>query len=491
MEPDVLEILDVMAARRAQTKLYRLYARTWEERGDAAVEEWGPYPWQVEFHFLGASYRERMLCAANRVGKSRSCAAEIACHLTGWYPSWWCGHRFLKANDWLVSGVTNEELRNVQQLSLLGKVDEFRECDGTGWVPKECIGPVSFRQCGVANVVDQVKVRHVGGQWSTITFKSYEQGATKYQGFEVDGWWADEEPELGNQDIFGEGRTRLLSRNGIFIFSRTPLFGLTPMVDYFMKGGPGRAYVTASMTDAPHLSARAVEEYLAGCAEHERDTRVKGIPMLGEGAVFNVSDDSFVIDPVPIPSHFRVICGIDFGIDHPAAACWLAHDADDDVIYVYDCYRKANETPVYHVGAVKARGENIPVAWPHDGINRDKGSGRQLIELYNDHGLNSLGLSARWDDESGGGQSTERGVVEILERMRTGRWKVFRTCSAWLEEKRMFHRKDGKIVKVNDDVIMAGLYALMMLRYAAYKSQGYSMRQESAEDATDPLGVFL
>jgi hypothetical protein len=57
----------------------------------------------------------------------------------------------------------------------------------------------------------------------------------------------------------------------------------------------------------------------------------------------------------------------------------------------------------------------------------------------------------------------------MLQRMQTGRWKVFSTCGEWLEERRLYHRKDGKIVKERDDVISASRYALMMLRFATVK----------------------
>lgn len=450
----------------------------------------GPHPHQEEFHAAGAFSNERMILAGNRTGKTRSCAAELACHLTGWYPSWWRGRRFDGPVQWIAAAPTNELTRDGAQFELFGSMEEGeRYPSGEGWVPREAIGKVTFRQCGVANVMDTARVKHISGRWSEVSFKSYEQGPVKFQVVKRDGVWFDEEPE--DMMIFTEALTRLLDNNGLFMMSRTPLFGMSEVVKHFMDGGAGIWTCNWTWDQSPHLDAAACERLLASYPDYERDSRSKGVPMLGEGAVFAVSDADIVCEPFKIPPHFRVICGIDFGIDHPAAACWLAHDADDDVIYVYDCYKKANETPVYHVAAVKARGEHIPVAWPHDGINRDKGSGRSLIELYNDHGLRSLGESARWDDDIGGGQSVERGVVEILERMRTGRWKVFSTCGPWLEEKRMFHRKNGVIVKVNDDVIMAGMYALQMIRYANTNSRGYHERQETVEDSTDPLGAFL
>jgi hypothetical protein len=54
----------------------------------------------------------------------------------------------------------------------------------------------------------------------------------------------------------------------------------------------------------------------------------------------------------------------------------------------------------------------------------------------------------------------------MLQRMQTGRWKVFSICTEWFEEFRLYHRKDGRIVKERDDLISASRYALMMKRYA-------------------------
>ena len=56
--------------------------------------------------------------------------------------------------------------------------------------------------------------------------------------------------------------------------------------------------------------------------------------------------------------------------------------------------------------------------------------------------------------------------MEILDRMQTGRWRVFRHLEDWMAEFRMYHRADGKIVKERDDLISASRYALMTKRFA-------------------------
>ena len=72
-----------------------------------------------------------------------------------------------------------------------------------------------------------------------------------------------------------------------------------------------------------------------------------------------------------------------------------------------------------------------------------------------------------------GGFGTEAGIMAILDRMQTGRFKVFSTCGEFLEERRMYHRKDGKVVKERDDTISAARYAVMMKRFASVAPKPY------------------
>ncbi|KKK63096.1 hypothetical protein LCGC14_2997770, partial [marine sediment metagenome] len=52
---------------------------------------------------------------------------------------------------------------------------------------------------------------------------------------------------------------------------------------------------------------------------------------------------------------------------------------------------------------------------------------------------------------------------------RTGKFKVFSNLSQWFEEKRLYHRKDGKIVAKYDDILSATRYAFIMRSYARHK----------------------
>ena len=93
-----------------------------------------------------------------------------------------------------------------------------------------------------------------------------------------------------------------------------------------------------------------------------------------------------------IPPHFSRIAGLDFGYDHPTAVVWIAWDRDEDVVYVYDVYKMSKQTPDYHASHINERegSHYIPIAWPHDGYQHDKGSGITLAEQYRTAHVNML-----------------------------------------------------------------------------------------------------
>lgn len=230
-----------------------------------------------------------------------------------------------------------------------------------------------------------------------------------------------------------------------------------------------RLCVQATWSDVPHLTEEQKNALWDAIPEHQRDARTKGIPILGSGRVFTFAEEKITCEPFDVPRTFARINGVDFGIDHPFAATRNAWDRDNDIWYVIGTYREKDATPPIHVAALRPWGTWIPTAWPHDGVNRDKGSGEALAEQYRKHGLNMLHERATHGE---GGIGVEAGISEMIERMQTGRLKVFRGLSDWFEEYRLYHRKDGLIVKLIDDLISATRYALMMRRFAKVDAGG-------------------
>ena len=224
-----------------------------------------------------------------------------------------------------------------------------------------------------------------------------------------------------------------------------------------------RYLVTAGWDDVPHLDAKTKRELWDSSPPHEREARAKGIPSLGSGRIFPVEEDSIKIEPFNIPAHWPRINGIDFGWDHPTAAVHCAWDRDSDCFYITKAHRMREATPVIHAATIKPWGTWVPTAWPHDGLQHDKGSGEQLAKQYANAGLLMLRDRATFEDGTNG---VEAGLMDMLERMQTGRFKVFSNLDEWFQEFRLYHRKDGKVVKALDDLMSCTRYALMMKRRA-------------------------
>jgi phage terminase large subunit-like protein len=429
---------------------------------------YAPYAKQREFHAAGKVYRERLLMAANQVGKSFCGASEVAMHLTGRYPDWWEGRVFQKPPRGWAASVTAEVTRDGAQRLLVGE-PKNESVWGTGLIPADALNDWGRRQ-GVKDALDYVTVKWGGGgdvsNYATLGFKSYDQGREKFQAETLDFAWPDEEC---GEDIYTGMLTRTNATGGMLFMTFTPLFGVSNVVARFIMpkaDDPARAsrHVTSiTIDDAEHYSAEVREQIIASYPEHEREARTKGVPSLGSGRVFPVTEESIACDAIPIPKHWARINGVDFGWDHPFAAVSLAWDRDADVVYVVHAYRESKQTPPIHAAAIKPWGSWIPCAWPHDGFQHDKGSGKALRDQYAEAGLKMLTDQATFDD---GGNGVEAGIMDMLARMQTGRLKVFRHLSDWFEEFRLYRRDKGRIVKERDDLMAATRYALMMLRKA-------------------------
>lgn len=193
---------------------------------------YAPYAKQRAFHAAGAVHRERLLMAANQVGKTWCGAAEMAFHLTGRYPDWWAGRRFPGPVRAWAGSQTLEVTRDGVQRVLVGEPRDEASW-GTGMIPGDDIIDWSRRR-SATDVLDGLAVRHVCGGTSTLGFKSYDQGRAKWQADTLDAVWFDEEPP---PDVYGEGLTRTNATGGIVWLTFTPLLGMSEVVRMFLDGG--------------------------------------------------------------------------------------------------------------------------------------------------------------------------------------------------------------------------------------------------------------
>jgi hypothetical protein len=231
---------------------------------------------------------------------------------------------------------------------------------------------------------------------------------------------------------------------------------------------PDRHVTIMTLDEAEHIDEEKRRQIIAGYPAHEVEARSKGIPILGSGRIFPVEESKIVCEHRKFPEHWPRIGGMDFGWEHPFAAAELIWDRDSDVVYVNRIYRLNQATPIEHAAALRSWGKELRWAWPRDGKRETlEGAGIALAKQYEEQGLNMLPEHSQFED---GSVSVEAGLMMMLDRMRTGTLKVFKEHNDWWEEFRLYHRKDGRVVKEGDDLLCATRYALMMLRYASTKS---------------------
>lgn len=438
------------------------------------LKDFLPYPKQIEFCKATADKTEICLRAGNQVGKSTIGAIMMAIVLTGLYPDWWQGRRWDRPVRAWACGESRDAVRDVLQRKLCGPPGDEANF-GTGTIPKHLLTGKILSH-GAGGAFDKVFVRHVGGGTSELTFKSYDQERSKWQGESLDVIWCDEEPPI---EHYFEALARTIATGGIVYSTFTPLQGLLGVLPRFsersIEAMRDRLLIPMKMEDAEHLKDPATRErVLSRFPAHQRRARIDGLPLLGSGAEFTVPAENLI---APFRLHggkvvhetqgeyetrgLTWLWGIDFGYNHAFGAVLLMWDRDTDIVYVMAELKMRGASAPMHASRMKAIAANVPVAWPHDGAAHDKGSGEQLADIYRREGLNMLSRHATLTK---GGYSFEASLAELKLRIEDGRLKISPACLELTEEYSNYHRKDGLIVKVNDDLLSALRVGVMQLR---------------------------
>lgn len=449
---------------------------------------------------MGAEKRERVFMAGNQLGKTEAGAYEAALHATGLYPKDWPGKRFRHKTVGWVAGVSSNDVKRVAQHKLCGPPGVDSEY-GTGMIPKDCLLDKAMGR-GVTDAYDEIQVQHFtegkADGVSRIVFKSYEQGRKTFQGDTIEWGWGDEESE--KPEVYNEFVTRLKG-DGIIFTTFTPLFGPTEFVNSFRDGGDDKGIVTMTLDEVPppeqggHFTAEEKAKRLAGYKSHERDARARGIPLLGSGVIFSTAEDQVTEPAIQwVPQEWVKGWGVDFqgaGLSdtaHPFAAALCAWDRDGDVVHVLHTIRMRGAISLVHATAMKALAADVPVFWPRDGLNKDPHGGMALKDGYKKHGLRMHSEHAAWPD---GSLSTEAGITEWDEREKTGRLKFASHLSELLEERRFYHRKEGMIVKIRDDLLSAIRIFLMSKRFAKVVQLGPVRYQRPAGQIAEGVDFDL
>lgn len=218
--------------------------------------------------------------------------------------------------------------------------------------------------------------------------------------------------------------------------------------------------------DVPHLSAEDKSELWSSIPPHQRDARTKGIPALGSGVIYPVSEDSYIIDPFKIPEWWPRAYALDVGWNRTAAV-WGAWNRENDTVYLYDEYYVSEAPPQVHADAIRGRGAWVPGVIDPASRGRSQIDGRALMEEYQALGLDLMPAN----------NEVEAGIFAVYRRLVSGRLKVFSSLTSLRAERRLYRRDEkGKIVKERDHLMDAERYLIMsgMARAATAPVPGYS-----------------
>jgi len=442
------------------------------------------------------NYREILLLGGNRSGKTQSGAFLCAVLATGLYPEWWDGIRFDgPVNIWAV-GKTGQTTRDTVQEALMGPTG----AEGTGLIPKSCIGK-KVRLPGTPNAYDTVEVLHTSGKWSTIGFKSYKQDTPSFYGTAKHLVWLDEPcPE----DIYNECLIRTATTNGRVVHTITPKEGLTRLLADFLANcdllagtekiegidkaaammlmesnqsaaaipinygditktqvaNHHRAAVAIGWDDIPWMSDQTKKEILDSTPPHLRDTVSKGIPTIGDGAIYTIPLADILLkkeEIFPIPAHYKKLYGMDVGWNRTAAV-FGALDPDTGILYIYAEHYVEHQLPEVHASRIKQIAQDWMPGVIDPASNAVSGTdGKRLLDIYRREGLR-----LRTADNS-----VESGIMKVASMLAQGKLKFFPNATSHLQNEYLLYRRDnGKIVKEDDHAMDALRYLVTSLHLA-------------------------
>ena len=434
-----------------------------------------PFDHQRRFFTTYASDRRGIL-AANRIGKTVSTCYETAMHLTGIYPDWWTGHRFNKPITAMVAGEGWSQVAMVLQNELLGTQDiKIREQLGTGAIPLQNIIQETMR-CDGANAIG-VEIRHVKGK-SYLLFANYTQEVRQMQGFKLDLAVFDEQPP---DDFFSEIVTRTATTQGKILCSFTPLKGLNGLVSKFWNREEGYDFIRVAWDDVPEydpwgepfLLKETRQQLERDYLPHEREARIAGKPVMGQGAVFQLRTwptyKTGEFNFREMPGIHRVIA-LDLGLvnDKTVISLMYWHPQEREAwLHRQICVTGIEEAnPTNYINhLLRPEVFGTPIVLPPDAgtAGRYTMSSLSIRELFEQYELNVWNKPIMNPPDSQGRTTNHKayGINVMRQMLEAGTLHINENCSDFLREAQNYYVDPQGRFSDPDDCIDSARYGLL------------------------------
>lgn len=328
------------------------------------------------------------LLGGNQCGKTISALSRVRFDATGEYPEHWTGNKTIRGMEIWVCGDTYDTLRDGIQKKLFGtNLDQPGVMQpGDLWppmVPADMIVGKPLKVQNSGGCIDSIKIRHVSGGVSTITFKTYAQGMEGLASATLDLVVIDEEPKW---EILLELFMRVLVRNGTIMITFTPTHGKTRLYRW-LTNLPRHIGTVAFLGQdhAKHLSRRMVGAMEMAFADDPRaiQARKTGKAVSLSGLIFPFDTDKIWIDPFPIPPEWPRIIGSDVGWSTPTTGIALAQNLNTGEWFGYSEYSQAERTPRDHHFAMLDQFGDLNVGMDTASNQSDKATGQKILDEFN------------------------------------------------------------------------------------------------------------
>lgn len=253
------------------------------------------------------------------------------------------------------------------------------------------------------------------------------------------------------------------------------------------EGGMLRQYIPATLDDNPTMASddptyRNRIRGLGNAALVKAFEKGDWDAVVGSFLEGVWDEDVHAVDPFPIPSSWKVWRSMDWGFARPYSVHWYAMD-QDGVVYIwrelYGWGGKANVGSREQASAVAKKIKDIE---QHDerlgyeyrmnpadsAIFAEIGSSKSIGKIFRDNGI-------KWVEAYKGPRSRINGAQLVVEMLKSGRLKVFKTCRHWIRTVPALMPDDNNPEDVNtsqeDHAWDDTRYALLQTRRAPDEEQ--------------------
>lgn len=268
--------------------------------------------------------KTQWIVAANRSGKSQTCARLIAWAVTDTHPFW------KVPEDWKQEGmlilIAGKNTKQIEE-SLWHKIRSY--------LPEG-----SYKEQKVGLILQKVEINIPNSDVKhRILFQSMENvtvARERIQSYDAHIAWADE--MINSAAAINEIRLRVTTKSGMFLCSFTPLIP-SPAVKKLIDGASlphARRYMLKTLDNPVFRSPEKKEELLStfvGATESEIATRLNGEWAVGESQVYQFDYDQMVEMPPNYSTLWRHVESVDPALKSALGLTVWAEEPDTNTWY--------------------------------------------------------------------------------------------------------------------------------------------------------------